>query len=96
MVVMSRIEMQPADGEEPLEVSERLVTACSLRHHKPVEDLVAGLVAASACAVWLPHETNREASFSVYKTNNPARRNQPFLLIFRTIRFVTARRSPPW
>ena len=37
----------------------------------------------------MPHETNREASFSVYKTDHPATKlDQPFLLIFRIARHV--------
>jgi len=41
----------------------------------------------------LPVETDREASFSVYKTNNPASADQPFLLIFRTVQIVTEHRA---
>jgi hypothetical protein len=51
---------------------------------------VAKLVAASARAILLPHETDREASFSAYKPNNPAFLYQPFLLVFRTVQIVTA------
>jgi hypothetical protein len=54
--------------------------------------LVAGPVAAPALPVWLPDKANREASFSIYKTDNPAKRDQPFLLVFRTDRIVTAHR----
>jgi hypothetical protein len=37
----------------------------------------------------LPHETDREASFSVYKTDHPSTKlDQPFLLIFRIARHV--------
>ena len=52
--------------------------------------LIAGFVAASLRSAWLPNEADGEASFSVYKTNNPASLDQPFLLIFRTDRIVTA------
>jgi hypothetical protein len=52
--------------------------------------LVAGSVAASARPAALADEADREASFSVYKTNNPAFLPQPFLLVFRTVRIVTA------
>src|SRR4051812_25068893 len=52
---------------------------------------VAGPVAASAHAPVLADESDGEASFSVYKTNNPSTLlDQPFLLIFRTGRIVTA------
>ena len=53
--------------------------------------LIAGPVAAPALPIRLPDEADREASFSVYKTNNPAAKlDQPFLLVFRTDRIVTA------
>ena len=54
-----------------------------------MEHLIAGLVASSARPVRLPDEADREASFSVYKTNNPAELDQPFLLIVRTRHVVT-------
>jgi len=50
--------------------------------------LVAGLVAFSAWPVGLPDEADGEASFSVYKTNNPAELNQSFLLITCTHVFL--------
>src|SRR5262249_23629968 len=62
----------------------------ALRHDEVMRDLVSGLVASSAYAVWLPHKPDREASFSVYKTDNPATElDQPFLLVFRTRHVVT-------
>ena len=54
-----------------------------------MDHLIAGCVAASGGAIWLPHHTDREASFSVYKTNNPADRDQSFLLIVRSPHIVT-------
>jgi hypothetical protein len=50
--------------------------------------LPAGPVTGSALAAFLADEADREASFSVYKTNNPAKPDQPFLLIFRITRHV--------
>ena len=47
-------------------------------------------VAVSALPIMLSDEADREASFSVYKPNYPAKLNQPFLLIVRTVRIVTA------
>jgi hypothetical protein len=55
-----------------------------------VSHLISGLVASPASPIWLSNKADREASLSVYKTNNPASPYQPFLLIFRTIRIVTA------
>lgn len=53
--------------------------------------LITGSVAASIRLTLLLGETDREAPLSVYKTNYPANPDQPFLLIFRTARIVTAR-----
>src|SRR5438093_12443670 len=55
-----------------------------------MRDLVSGSVTSSPRAAWLPHEADREASFSVYKTDHPTTElDQPFLLVFRTRHFVT-------
>jgi hypothetical protein len=64
--------------------------ARALRHDEVMRDLVSGLVASSPRPVWLPNEADREASFSVYKTDHPTTElDQPFLLVFRTRHFVT-------
>src|SRR6266545_5559291 len=55
-----------------------------------MSDLVSGRVASSPWPAWLPDEADREASFSVYKTDHPATElDQPFLLVFRTRHVVT-------
>ena len=51
--------------------------------------MIAGRVALPACPTLLPDEANGEASLSVYKTENAAKLNQSFLLIFRTRHIVT-------
>ena len=62
----------------------------ALRDHEVMRDLVSGSVTSSPRAAWLPHEADREASFSVYKTDHPATElDQPFLLVFRTRHVVT-------
>jgi hypothetical protein len=62
----------------------------ALHDHEVVRDLVSGPVASPTRTVWLPHESDREASFSVYKTDHPATElYQPFLLVFRTRYVVT-------
>ena len=43
--------------------------------------------------IWLPDEADGEASLSVYKANNPAKSDQPFLLIVRTQHVVTTFRG---
>ena len=69
---------------------ETLDAACALRHYEFVSHLVSGLVASPARSVILPNETDREATFSVYKTAYPTTElDQPFLLIVRTRHVVT-------
>ena len=76
--------------EELLELLEAAHALRALCHDKPVAHLITGCVAASARAVKLPHETDREASFSVYKADHPTTElDQPFLLIVRTRHVVT-------
>ena len=74
------------------EVPELLKTRNALRalsHRKLMSHLIASLVADSSQSAGLADKADREASFSVYKTNNPAFLPQPFLLVFRTVRIVT-------
>ena len=90
VIVMALVDVDPADPEELTELLEAASTARTLRHDKRVAHLIAGLVASSARAVSLPHETDREASFSIYKADDPTTElAQPFLLIFRTRHVVT-------
>jgi hypothetical protein len=51
---------------------------------------VAGPVGVAVPSPTSADEPVREATFSVYETNSPAKPDQPFLLIFRTARIVTA------
>ena len=90
MVVVPPVDIYAPDPEELLEVFEAPDALHALRHDELVSDLVAGLVAFPASPAWLPDEADGEASFSVYTTNNPTEPDQPFLLIFRTARIVTA------
>jgi hypothetical protein len=90
VVVMPTVHEDPPDTKEvPKAFKTRLATR-SLRDDKPMEHLIASPVAAPTTPARLPDETDREASFSVYKTSNPADPYQPFLLVFRTPRIVTA------
>src|SRR5205085_6147460 len=61
----------------------------TLRDRELVSHLIAGLVATPPRPTGLSDETDREAAFSVYKTNNPAVKDQSFLLIVRTQHIVT-------
>ncbi len=90
VVVVSPVRDDLPHSEELPELMQARETALALCHHELVRHLEAGLVASSLHPVRLPDEADREASFSVYKTNHPATLpDQPFLLIFRTRHVVT-------
>jgi hypothetical protein len=89
MVVVPPIDVQSTDSKESAEILETSAAALTLRHDKPVRHLISGSVTSAPCPVWLPDEADGEASFSVYKTENPAEPDQSFLLIFRTRHVVT-------
>ena len=93
VVVVPAIRNDLPNLEERSELVQAVDALCALRDNELVSHLVAGPVAASAATALLADETDREASFSVYKTNNPAKQDQPFLLIFRTGQIVTAHRA---
>lgn len=93
MVIAPGVPNDPSYAEQALKLLEAGGARSALRDCKAMSHLMAGLVGAPACSAWLPSETDREAPFSVYKTNNPASADQPFLLIFRTIRIVTEHRT---
>ena len=89
MVVDPLIDVHLAHSEELAYLVKAVNATRALRDHEVMRDLVSGSVASSPRAAWLPHEADREASFSVYKTDHPATElNQPFLLVFRTTRHV--------
>ena len=90
VVVMPPVHIHLARTKEFAQVIEAGNATRSLRHDELVRDLVPGCVAASARPAWLPDESDREATFSVYKTNHPTTKlDQSFLLIFRTRHVVT-------
>ena len=89
VVVVSPIGDHLTHPEELSELVETRDALRALRHRELVSHLVAGPVAGSARATRLADEADREAAFSVYKTNNPAFLPQPFLLVFRTARIFT-------
>ena len=90
VIVVSTIWDHIAYTEELTNGFEARDARDALRYREFVRDLETSPVADSARAVWLPHEADREASFSVYKTDHPATElNQPFLLVFRTRHVVT-------
>ncbi len=90
VLVMPPVDVHLSHSEELAQLLETLNAARVLRHDEVMRDLVSGRVAGSSRAAWLPHEADREASFSVYKTDHPATElDQPFLLVFRTRHVVT-------
>jgi hypothetical protein len=89
VVVVPPIRNDVSDTEKLTELFETRDAWCALRDRELVSHLETGSVASSPRTAWLPYETDREASFSVYKTDHPATKlDQPFLLIFRITRHV--------
>ena len=89
MVVIPFIRDHTADTKELTQTFETRDARSALRDREFVRHLETGGVASSARTVWLPYEADREASFSVYKTDHPATElDQPFLLVFRITRHV--------
>ena len=89
MVVPPVVHKYLTYTEELAELVETRHATRALGHRELVRYLPAGFVAASAAAATLADEADREASFSVYKSNNPAKPDQSFLLIVRTRHVVT-------
>ena len=94
VVVVSPIGDHASHTEEVHELVQAGHALSTLRHGELMSHLMAGLVAFSVRSIWLPNETDGEASLSVYKTNNPANPDQSFLLISCTRHVVTV--SPTW
>jgi hypothetical protein len=91
VVVVPPIGDHGAHPEELTELMEAPDARCTLRHRELMSNLPSGSVAAPVFAACLADEADREASFSVYETDDPATElDQPFLLIVRTDRIVTA------
>jgi hypothetical protein len=90
MVVVPSVRNDIANTEELTKRFEARPARFTLRHRELVRDLETGPVAGSARPAWLPDESDREASFSVYETDHPTTElDQPFLLVFRTRHVVT-------
>ncbi len=89
VVVVPPIGQYLPHSEELTKLMQTHEASCALSDREFVSHLIAGSVASSARPIWLSDEAEGEASFSVYKTNNPTEMNQPFLLIACTGRIVT-------
>jgi hypothetical protein len=94
MVVLALIDVDPTHAKEALELLQCGPATDTLRHDKPMRDLVPGPVASATPPAWLPDESDGEASLSVYKASDPAKLNQSFLLISCTRHVVTV--PPTW
>ena len=94
MVVLTLIDVDPTHAKEAHELLQCGPATDTLRHDKPMRDLVPGPVASAILPTWLPNESDGEASLSVYKASDPAKLNQSFLLIFCTRHIVTV--PPTW
>jgi len=90
VIVVSTIDVDATNPEELLKHVKTLGTFCTLCHHKLMCHLEASLVALSSSSIRPADKVDRKATFSVYKTSDPADLDQSFLLIFRIRRFVTA------
>jgi hypothetical protein len=90
VVVVPSVDVDGAHSEETPELLESSDASCTLHDHETVGHLEASLVPLPTHPIGLPNEADREASFSIYKTDDPASPDQPFLLVFRTNRIVTA------
>ena len=90
VIVVPRVAENLTHTEELTKLVKAGHALLALRYCELVSNLETSLVAASARPALLPNETDREASFPVYKTDHPATElDQPFLLIFRTRHVVT-------
>ncbi len=84
MIVMALSDEDPTSSEEALQLLQRRPAPDALRHDEPMRHLKPGFVASATSSAWLPNESDGEATLSVYKASDPARLNQPFLLIVCT------------
>jgi hypothetical protein len=94
VIIMTRVDIDPSHAKEAPKLLQRRPAADTLRHDKPMRDLVPSFVASAIRPTWLPHKSDGEASLSVYKASDPAKLNQSFLLISCTRHIVTV--PPTW
>jgi hypothetical protein len=90
VVVVPSVDRDGADSEEVPQLVEAVDATCALDDHEAVGHLVAGSIAAPASPVGLFDEADGETAFPTYESDHPADPDQPFLLVFRTYRIVTA------
>ena len=89
MIIPPPVRYDLAHTEELIEFVQTRDASRALRTHELMRHLPAGFVAGPTSSALLSDKADREASFSVYETDNPASSDQPFLLIVRTRHVVT-------
>src|SRR5437899_1884327 len=72
VVIVALVDEHRTDSEEFTKFVKAPDAFRTLSDGEFVEHLVAGFVSFSSRSTWLSHDTEREAAFSVYKTNNPS------------------------
>src|ERR1700733_8559121 len=90
VVVVSLIDIDRTNTKELHEQVETVDASCALSHCKLMCHLETSCVTLPLTAVGLLDEVDRKTTFSINVTGNPSDLNQPFLLIFRSRRIVTA------
>ncbi len=89
VVVISPVGDHATDTKEVHKLFKARDALCALCHGELMSHLIAGFVAFPTSSVLLPNKADGEATLSVYKTNNPAKLDQSFLLISCTRHIVT-------
>jgi hypothetical protein len=94
VVVVPPVRKHASHSEKVDKIVETRDALRALRNRKLVRHLIASFVACPTRSTRLPNECDGEATLSVYKTNNPAKLDQSFLLISCTRHIVTV--PPTW
>src|SRR5215211_6519884 len=90
VIVVAPIQRHRANLKEVAQLLEAPDATSALHHDEAVRHLIAGSVAAPPNPIGLLDEADREATFPIHETNYPTGPDQPFLLVCRTDRIVTA------
>jgi len=78
-------------SEKVSEVMKRVQAPSALNHHKRMTDLPPGSISDSIAPAGLTSQADRKTTFAINESDDPSNRDQSFLLIVRTSRFVTQR-----
>jgi hypothetical protein len=89
VIVVPFVNQYLTNPKELTQLMQTRDTFRALGYNKLMSYLNAGSIAFTAFPIWLSVKADREASFSVYKTNNPTTFDQAFLLIVCTHRIFT-------